>query len=143
MPTPLRTVVLWLGSALLSAGVFLLIGNALAPILGDSRAWMAYAALAAGALLLGAGYWIERAPATSSTADGSVQAFLARVLTTSGVLWIVGSGLCAVFFVGVAITNPDARRDVGGAVVEVAFFVAGVSAIIGFVLWLIGRLLRR
>lgn len=72
----------------------------------------------------------------------STKRIVGLILITAGVLWMAASGLCtAAFFLTLFTESPgDAREAL--SVTLLLLLVGGVSAGIGFVVYIVGRALR-
>ena len=78
----------------------------------------------------------------SNEARGSVRRIVGLVLTTIGVIWMAGGGLCSAAFVVTLFTEGggDVREALG--IVPMIVLVGGFSVGLGFVFYVAGRALR-
>lgn len=72
---------------------------------------------------------------------GSVRRIVGLVLTTIGVLWMAGAGLCSAGFVAMLFTEGGDFREALSIIPMIAL-VGGFSIGLGFVFYVVGRALR-
>ena len=72
---------------------------------------------------------------------GSIRRIAGLVLTTIGVIWMAGAGLCSAGFVAMLFTEGGDFREALSIVPMIAL-VGGFAIGLGFVFYLVGRALR-
>jgi hypothetical protein len=152
----LKTALIWAGSMLLSGAMMTLlaqwvlyyVSGGVSGLLERDSVWIAYAALGGAAVLLAIAFYVggverHRAERAVSPSDDSIRAFVSRVLTTAGILWMAGAGACSLFVAGYFVYRMGGiggSRE--GAPLVIAWYVGGISVGLGLVIYGIGRWLR-
>lgn len=79
---------------------------------------------------------------SEDSSGGSVRRFIGLVLAVIGGLWVVSSGLCGAWSVVSLLTSESAYYSEVYLWVLIALVISGISAAMGYGVYVVGRGLR-